>query len=63
MKMFDVIFLFYLLTAMNFYSCRYSSGERPCPRSATALHSVVVDQTPNLPTERRTLYHWAIAAL
>ena len=28
-------------------------------RSATAIHSVPVDRTPNLPIERRTLYHWA----
>jgi len=34
-------------------------GERSCPRSATAIHSVAVDRTPNLPIERRKLYHWA----
>jgi len=29
---------------------------------ATAIHSVAVDRTPNLPIERRTLYHRALAA-
>jgi len=29
--------------------------------NATAIHSVPVDGAPNLPIERRTLYHWAIA--
>jgi len=28
-----------------------------CLRSATAIHTVVVGPTPNLPIERRTLYH------
>jgi len=32
-------------------------GEHSCPRSAMAVHSVAVDRTPNLPIERRTLYH------
>jgi len=32
------------------------------PRSAAAIHSATVDRIPNLPIERRTLYHWAIAA-
>jgi len=31
------------------------------PKSATTIHSVVVDQTPKLSVERRTLYHWAPA--
>jgi len=25
--------------------------ERPCPRSATGIHSVAVDRTPNFPVE------------
>ena len=32
------------------------------PRSATAIHSVAMDRTPDLPIERPILYHWAIAA-
>jgi len=32
------------------------------PKSTTASHSVSVNRTYNLPLERRTLYHWAIAA-
>jgi len=36
---------------------RGSWGERSFPRSTTAIHSVAVDRTPNLPIERRTLYH------
>jgi len=31
-----------------------------CPRNVMAIHSV--DRTPNLPTGRRTLNHWAIVA-
>ena len=38
-----------------------SWGERYRPRNATAIHSVAVDRTPNLPNEKRTVYHWAIA--
>ena len=30
-----------------------------CPKSATAIHSVVVDRTLNLRIGRRALYHWA----
>jgi len=26
------------------------------------IHSVAVDRIPDLPIERRTLFHWAIAA-
>jgi len=37
-------------------------GERSCPRSATAIHSVIADRVANLSLERQTLYHWAIAA-
>jgi len=33
------------------------------PRSATAIHSVVVVRTPNLPVGRRTPYQWAVAGL
>ena len=47
---------------LEFASCRGVWGERFCPRSATAIHSVAVDRTPNLSIGRRTLYHWAIAA-
>jgi len=36
-------------------SWRGGWGECSCPRSATAIHSVAVDRTPNLPIERRTL--------
>jgi len=38
-----------------------SLGQRSCPRSTTASHSVFVNWTYNLAIERRTLYHWAIA--
>jgi len=37
--------------------CRGGWGERSCPRSATAIHSVAMDRTLHLPIERRTLYH------
>jgi len=45
-------------------SYRGSWGGRSCPRSATEIHSVAVDRTPNfpIPIEGRILYHWAIAA-
>jgi len=36
--------------------------QHSCPRSATAVHLVAVYRTPNLPIERRTIYHWASAA-
>jgi len=49
--------------SLKFASCRGGWGERSCPRSATAIHSVFVDQTPNLPIGRRTLYHRTIAVL
>jgi len=42
-------------------SYRGSWSERSCPRSATALHSVSVNWTHNLPVLRRKLHHWAIA--
>jgi len=48
--------------SLNCASFWGSWGERSCPRSGTAIHSVTVDRPPNLPIERRTLYHWAIAA-
>jgi len=35
---------------------------RSCPSSYTAIYSVAVDRTPNLSIDRRTLYHWAMAA-
>ena len=37
-------------------------GERSCPTSATAIHSVVMRRTASLTIERRTLHHRAIAA-
>jgi len=43
-------------------SLKYFQGywdERSCPRSAAVIHSVALDRTPNFPTERGTLYHWA----
>jgi len=43
-------------------SYRGSWGERSCPRSATAFHSVSVNWIHNLPIVRRTLYHRAIVA-
>jgi len=43
-------------------SCRGSWGERSYPRSSTALHSVSVNWTHNLPIDRWSLYHWAIVA-
>jgi len=36
-------------------SCRGGWGERSCPRSVTAIHSVAADRPPNLPIGRRTL--------
>ena len=48
--------------SLNCASCQGDWSERSCPRSASAIPSVVVDQTPNLPIERRTLHPWAIAA-
>jgi len=46
-----------------------AAGQRPClggcgerSWSAAAIHLVAMDRTPNLPVERRTLYHWPIAA-
>ena len=41
-------------------SCQGKWGERSCPRSATAIPSVTVDRTPNLPVRRRTLHHWSM---
>jgi len=38
-------------------------GERSCPRSTTAIHSVAVDRSLNFPIERRTLYHWVSGLL
>jgi len=34
---------------LNCTSCRRGWSERSCPRSATAIHSVAVERTPNLP--------------
>jgi len=48
--------------SLNCASCRGGWGERSSLRSATTNHSIVVDRTPNLRIERRTLYHSAIAA-
>jgi len=48
--------------SLNCASCRGGWGERSCPSSATAIHSVAVDRTTNLPIERLTLDHWAIVA-
>jgi len=47
--------------SLNSASCRGGWGDRSCPRSATVIHSVAVDRTPNLPIGRRTLNHCAIA--
>ena len=49
--------LYFFFFFVNF--SRGDWGERSCPRSATAIHSVAVNRTHNLPTGRRTLYHWA----
>ena len=49
--------------SLNCSSCRGRWRERSCPRSATSVHSVVADRTPNLPIETRTLCHWAIACI
>jgi len=38
---------------LNYFSCRGSWGEH-FPKSATAIHSVAVDRTGNLPIERQT---------
>ena len=32
-----------------------------CPRSATSIHSVPMNRTPNFPIVRLSLYHWANA--
>jgi len=47
--------------SLNIVPCRSVWGERSCPRSATAIHSVAVGRTSNLPIWW-TLCHWAIAA-
>jgi len=46
--------------SLKFASCRGDWCESSCPRSVTAIPSVAVDRTPNLPFGRRTLHHWAI---
>ena len=38
-------------------------GERSSPRSATVIHSVAEDRTPNLRIGRRTHYHWAMTII
>ena len=43
--------------SLKFASCRVGLGECSYPRTVTAIHLVAVDRTPNLPIERRTLYH------
>ena len=43
-------------------SCQGSWCACSCSRSATAIHSVSVNWTPNLPVERQSLYHWASPA-
>ena len=59
------VFIWWLQLAvgpsLNCASCQGSWDERSCPRSTTAIHSVGVDGTHNLPVERWTLYYWAIA--
>jgi len=40
---------------LKFDSCRGGWAERSRLSSATAIHSVAVDRTPNLPTESRKL--------
>jgi len=48
--------------SLNCDCCWGCWGERSRPRSVTAIHSLALDRTPNLPIGRRTLYHKAIAA-
>ena len=40
--------------AWNFLFCRGGWGERSCPRSTTAIHSVAMNRTPNFLFGRRT---------
>jgi len=64
----EMIFFIILATAISgmptpeIYSLPGQFGWWSCPRSTTASHSVSVSRSHNLPVERRTLYHWAIAA-
>jgi len=51
--------------SLKIASCRGGWGVRTCSRSATAIHSMAVDWTPNLPNERWTLYYrrpWLIVS-
>jgi len=43
--------------SLNNAFCRGDCGERSCPWSATAIHSVAVDRTHNLSVDSRILYH------
>ena len=43
--------------SLDWASSRGGWDERSCPRSATAIHSVAVDRTPDLPIWRWTLNH------
>ena len=43
--------------SMKCASCRGGWGERSYPRNVTAIHSVAVGGTPNLPIKRRTKVH------
>jgi len=57
--MFFILFWRRQLAACQCLKCasyRDSLGERSCPRSTTAIHSVAVDRTLNPPIERRTSY-------
>jgi len=47
--------------SLKYVPDRGSLGERSCPRSTLATHSVSVNWTHNFPVERRIFYHWAIA--
>jgi len=46
--------------SLKFASRRYGWGERSCPRSTAAIHSMAVGRKRNLSIERRTLYHRVI---
>ena len=40
--------------SLNLFLAEEAEVEYFCPRRATAVHSVAVNRTPNLPIERRT---------
>lgn len=68
----NTVFMFFLVwfswrqlavgRSLKYDSWQIGWGECSWFRSSTAIHSVAVSRTSNLPGERQTLYRWAIAA-